>query len=69
MKTNNSTTAVCPKCGKTYIGVPALSREDNDTLICPDCGIRESLEYLGLPKSEQDKILEVIHQHTARMIP
>ena len=64
MKTNEKRIGLCPKCGQQYTGVPALSREDNDTLICPDCGIRESLEYLGLPKSEQDKILDVIHQHT-----
>ena len=30
--------AVCPLCGRTYHGAPALSREDNETLICPDCG-------------------------------
>ena len=68
MKTNEIRIGLCPKCGQQYIGVPALSREDNDTLICPDCGIRESLEYLGLPKSEQDKILEVIHQHTDKSL-
>ena len=31
----------CPKCGRTYTEYPALSRTDNKTLICPDCGIRE----------------------------
>lgn len=69
MKTTETRMGVCPKCGQSYVGVPALSRDDNETLICPDCGIRESLEYLGLPKIEQEKILDVIHQHTARMIP
>lgn len=39
MKTNT-----CPKCGHTYQGYPALSRVDNRTEICPDCGIREALE-------------------------
>ena len=28
----------CPKCGKYYVGYPALSREDNETEICPECG-------------------------------
>ena len=38
MKDNIIRTAVCPLCGRTYHGAPALSREDNKTLICPDCG-------------------------------
>lgn len=28
---------VCPKCGSRYHEPPALSRVDNQTLICPDC--------------------------------
>ena len=43
MKTNT-----CPKCGHTYQGYPALSRVDNRTEICPDCGIREAMEDAGL---------------------
>ena len=34
----------CPKCGKDYVGVSALSRDDNCTLICPRCGTNESLD-------------------------
>lgn len=34
---------ICPKCGCEYTGRPALSREDNETEICPDCGMREAL--------------------------
>ena len=37
---------VCPKCGKEYCEEPALSRVDNETLICPDCGTNEALEDL-----------------------
>ncbi len=33
----------CPKCGKYYVGYPALSREDNKTEICPKCGVREAI--------------------------
>lgn len=32
----------CPKCGYTYTEHPALSREDNKTEICPDCGVQEA---------------------------
>ena len=30
--------SACPKCGKEYSERPALSRTDNETYICPDCG-------------------------------
>lgn len=33
----------CPKCKKEFTDYPALSREDNETEICPDCGIREAI--------------------------
>lgn len=35
---------VCPRCGNEYSDPPALSRVDNNTSICPDCGMREALE-------------------------
>lgn len=34
---------VCPKCKKDYDGKPALSRDDNETLICSSCGTKEAL--------------------------
>lgn len=63
MKTNECRNAVCPKCGKAYTGHPALSRTDNTTLICPDCGVREALESLGVQAKEQDEILAIIHRY------
>ena len=57
-------TATCPKCGKSYTGRPALSRLDNTTAICPDCGTLEALEYLGLSDQEQQEILATIHRYT-----
>lgn len=53
---------ICPKCGRTYTERPALSRYDNDTIICPDCGTREALESMGISIEEQDKILGIIHE-------
>ena len=29
---------ICPICGNPYTGHPALSRTDDKTEICPDCG-------------------------------
>lgn len=61
---NEKTTAlkICPRCHKTYHGVPALSRVDNETYICPDCGTREALESIGVEPSEQELILDTIHR-------
>ena len=61
MKTNT-----CPKCGHTYQGYPALSRADNRTKICPDCGIREALESMGISVEEQNSILDTIHRHAGQ---
>ena len=61
MKTNEMTINTCPKCGKEYKGRGALSRVDNLTVICPDCGTREALESIGVSAAEQEKILDIIH--------
>ena len=66
MKDDNVTELrICPicGCGRPYSGVPALSRTDNKTKICPDCGTRQALESIGVDKEEQEKILSIIHQH------
>lgn len=34
----------CPKCKKEFTEHPALFRVDNETEICPECGIREAIE-------------------------
>ena len=65
MKNEAPTERTCPKCGCVYTEVPALSRVDNETLICSDCGIREALEALGISLEEQDKIISIIHRNTA----
>jgi len=41
---------VCPRCNQEYTGFPALSRVDNKTEICSDCGTQEALDdYYGTP--------------------
>lgn len=35
---------ICPVCNKGYNGRPALSRRDNRSMICPDCGMLEALD-------------------------
>lgn len=34
----------CPKCKKEFTEYPAISRIDNETEICPECGVREAIE-------------------------
>lgn len=58
----NTRIRICPRCGNAYHGAPALSREDNETLICPDCGTREALESIGVDEKEQEQIIETIHR-------
>ena len=53
---------ICPLCGEAYTGYPAISRTDNETLICPDCGTRQALESIGVSAEEREKILSIIHQ-------
>lgn len=43
---------LCPKCGRKYEGYSALSRVDNKTNICSDCGIREALQSIGMSPEE-----------------
>lgn len=49
---------VCPVCGRTYTEAPAISREDNATEICPDCGTKQALEAFlkHSPESPSKKI-------------
>lgn len=38
----------CPRCGNSYEdGLGALSRRDNETEICSNCGTMEAIEDMG----------------------
>lgn len=60
METATNEIKVCPRCGKTYKGHPAISRTDNETPICPTCGTREALEGLGIKSDEIENIIKTI---------
>ena len=62
MKTEEIMNRTCPVCGREYLEVPALSRVDNTTLICPDCGVREALNSIGVAEAEQEEILGILHR-------
>lgn len=35
---------ICPRCGREFERLLALSRKDNKTMICDQCGTEEALE-------------------------
>ena len=53
--TDTKKTRICPICGREYTDYPALSRRDNATEICPDCGVTEALEDFFGNSIIQDK--------------
>lgn len=63
MKSNVTRLSICPRCGKPITEPPALSRLDNESLICPDCGTREALDSIGVSPEEQDAIIQTIHRY------
>lgn len=52
---------ICPMCGGIMSEYPALSRRDNKTEICSDCGTREALADIGVDIDDQEKIIRTIH--------
>ena len=47
---------VCPKCKKKYTDHPAISRKDNKTEICPECGTAEALEAYEKSTKKSDDV-------------
>ena len=39
---------ICPVCHRSHTEPPAISRVDNKTDICPDCGMMEALAAIPL---------------------
>ena len=53
----------CPECGKVFTERPAISRVDNMTEICSECGYRQAMASIGVGRQEQDKILSIIRTY------
>ena len=45
----------CPKCGKEYERLLALSRKDNKTMICDECGVKEALDDAGIGEKDPNR--------------
>lgn len=46
---------ICPLCGRAYDEPPALSRVDNQTDICPRCGMMEALAAMPRRETPQER--------------
>lgn len=46
---------ICPHCKKPIIGYPAISRKDNKTEICSNCGTLEALEIFYINQKKGSK--------------
>lgn len=53
---------ICPVCGAPMSSHPALSRRDNKTEVCSDCGTREALADLGMDEEDQEGVIAAIHR-------
>ena len=58
---NTLSETICSICGKAYCDYPALSRTDNKTGICPDCGVVQGLEACGVDAETIKTVLQAIH--------
>ena len=47
---------LCPKCKGNFKRLLALSRIDNKTMICDECGTKEALDALGLIEGSSMRI-------------
>lgn len=59
---------ICPKCGGPLTGYPALSRIDNKTEICPDCGLIEALSMIGMDEDDQKELVRILHDVEAEIV-
>ena len=57
---------ICPVCGGPLTAHPALSRKDNKTEVCPDCGIRRALSDFGMDEAKQEEILALVHKKVSK---
>jgi hypothetical protein len=39
---------LCPLCKREYTDYPAISRKDNETQICSDCGVLEAMHDFSM---------------------
>ena len=55
---------ICPRCSEKFSEYPALSRRDNSTDICSECGTKEAMcDFIPLDRiPSEDLLTEMIFQ-------
>ena len=59
---------ICPACGGPLTAHPALSRIDNKTEICPDCGLIEALSMIGMDEDDQRQLVRILHDVETELV-
>ena len=55
---------ICPSCKKEFNNHPALSRKDNKTEICSECGLKEALNIaLGHDEKLIQEIMNIVLEY------
>lgn len=54
---------VCAKCKKEFDYPPAVSRTDNESVLCRVCSASEALEAAGMSDEEMEHILAEVSSH------
>ena len=55
---------ICPSCKKEFNNHPALSRKDNKTEICSECGLKEALDIaLGHDAKLIQEIMNIVLEY------
>lgn len=55
---------ICPSCKKEFNNHPALSRKDNKTEICSECGLKEALDIaLGYDEKLIQEIMNIVLEY------
>ena len=57
---------ICPICKKEFNNPPALSRKDNKTKICSECGIVEAINCFEPDKKKAQKLIDSILEYEKR---